>query len=330
MIAKNEGETIFDALASTLPFVDEYVVGVDDLSTDNTLLEVKRFRDANLVQMQLYKFHWENDFSKARNESIAKATNDFVFILDGHEKVISGHEKLNKIKNNPKGFEVFAVEVQAVKPGYRTSFFQERMFLKTYQYHNKCHNVITFDAEKAAKLGGVTIEHNRSDVLTEQRKRQRAEMNIEPILERIKEGDRRAKAQLPQEYFSTKDWKAAIVALNDYLKEDMEDRERYQVLIKLSMAYYWDGQHDLCELSLLAANTCNADRRNAHLVFLGQLYSVTGKYEDAKRFFELALSVPKPDFFWFLYPDFYYERPKKLLRELNDNYFAQSNGQATA
>ena len=332
MIAKNEESTILKSLESTLPFIDEYIVGVDSLSTDNTKSKALGFALSAEKPVEVYDFVWEKDFSKARNEGLEKATCDYIFCLDGHETVVAGHEKIKQVSREPQGFEVFYIEIESVTAGKVTSFFQERLFLNSlrYRFHNECHNVIVSKEEVNAKLMDVKIKHERSEKLTTERKLQRAEMNIESLKKRIAEGDRRAKAQLPQEYFSTKEWALAVESLESYLEEEIVDRERYQVLIKLSMAHYWNKKIDSTINVLNNAGHFNVDKRNAHLVFLGELYYRLNNTTIAEAYFANAMNVVKPVDYWFLYPQFYHDVPKTYLEKIYDNYNVESNGQAPA
>jgi tetratricopeptide (TPR) repeat protein len=107
LILKNEGQTIYRCLDSMKSFVNEYVIGIDKTTTDNTYDEVKRFmsslgthyEDNGVVrgneldsepygikhQNQIYFYDWSDSFAEARNAGMDKATGDFILIMDGHE-----------------------------------------------------------------------------------------------------------------------------------------------------------------------------------------------------------------------------------------------------
>jgi len=316
LIAKNEAKTIGRALQSVLPVVDEYIIGVDSSSTDDTFGEVRRFFKDKKVPHEIYLFKWEDDFSKARNDCIAKSHGNFIMQLDGHEYLESGVEKILQIKNDPQGYEVFLMNINMIAGNNETMFEQEKLFNREYQYHNKSHNVIVYDSAKAAKLKDVVIKHERDEKLMNERQEQRRTMNMDDLKSRIWNGDRRAKAQIIQEYMSQQNWAKSIDAIFDYLKEEMEDRERYQVYIKLAMCFFYSEKYDECYKALLECNWCNADKRNAHLVMGGMLCVKLKKYVDAKRILETAIKMKKPETFWFLYPKFYYEVPMRLLRKI--------------
>jgi GT2 family glycosyltransferase/glycosyltransferase involved in cell wall biosynthesis len=80
MIVKNEEEHLMNALFSINPLVDEIIV-VDTGSTDRT-------KDiAKIFGAKVYDFEWTDDFSKARNFSISKASGKWLFILDADEVI---------------------------------------------------------------------------------------------------------------------------------------------------------------------------------------------------------------------------------------------------
>ncbi|MEY9096628.1 glycosyltransferase [Paenibacillus sp. RC84] len=78
LIVKNEEEHIERCITSLKSAVQEIVV-VDTGSTDNTINILKR------LDIQVYHYVWDNDFSKARNFSISFATKPYILIMDADE-----------------------------------------------------------------------------------------------------------------------------------------------------------------------------------------------------------------------------------------------------
>jgi tetratricopeptide (TPR) repeat protein len=94
MITKNEEKHLSKCLWSTKPIVDELIV-IDTDSTDLTKDIAKAFG------AQVFDFKWVDDFSKARNFSIAKASGNWIFILDADEVISSlDYERFKMIVNN--------------------------------------------------------------------------------------------------------------------------------------------------------------------------------------------------------------------------------------
>ena len=91
MIIKDEQKHLARCLASVKPIVDEMIV-VDTGSAD-------RSKDIAITfGAQVYDYEWHNDFAAARNFSIARASGEWILILDGDE-VISplDYDDFNKI-----------------------------------------------------------------------------------------------------------------------------------------------------------------------------------------------------------------------------------------
>jgi glycosyltransferase involved in cell wall biosynthesis len=78
VITKNEEKTLPMCLQSVQSIVDEIIV-VDTGSKDNTVEVAKSFG------AQVYHFEWVNDFSKAKNYALSKATGDWIIFLDADE-----------------------------------------------------------------------------------------------------------------------------------------------------------------------------------------------------------------------------------------------------
>ncbi|MDB5038689.1 MAG: hypothetical protein JWQ35_2217 [Bacteriovoracaceae bacterium] len=99
LITKNEESWLGECLEHLKPIVSEFIV-VDTGSTDRTV-EIAREKGARVSQIK-----WENDFSKARNISLEKATQRWILIIDPDER-ISG-EELSKLKQLTDAKDVIA------------------------------------------------------------------------------------------------------------------------------------------------------------------------------------------------------------------------------
>lgn len=80
MIVKNEERCLERCLKSVAPHVDEMIV-VDTGSTDNTK------GIAKACGAKVYDYVWENDFAKARNYALSKASGDWHLVLDADEYI---------------------------------------------------------------------------------------------------------------------------------------------------------------------------------------------------------------------------------------------------
>jgi Tfp pilus assembly protein PilF len=95
MIVKNEEHTLGRCLSSVRAVVDEILV-VDTGSTDRTVAIAHAFG------AQVFHANWENDFSRARNFSLSKATKDWILVLDADEEINPlDHPRLREMTQDP-------------------------------------------------------------------------------------------------------------------------------------------------------------------------------------------------------------------------------------
>lgn len=143
MIVKNEEKNLKNCLSKVASFVDEIIV-VDTGSTDNTKTIATEFTH------KVYDFQWCNDFSKARNYSIEKASNDWILILDADEIVIDFFRySVDKFMNNSlnenkvgriKRINIMENSFESKKYTERVNRFFNR---KHFQYEGIIHEQIT-------------------------------------------------------------------------------------------------------------------------------------------------------------------------------------------
>ena len=94
MIIKNEEKNLAKCLDKAKLYVDEIII-VDTGSTDKSRDIAKQYTD------KVFDFAWCDDFAKARNFSVSKASNDWVLSLDADE-IITEFDRgsIEKFTNN--------------------------------------------------------------------------------------------------------------------------------------------------------------------------------------------------------------------------------------
>jgi len=113
MITKDEGRFLENCLDVVKESVDEMII-VDTGSKDRTKEIAKKYK------AKVYDFRWCDDFSKARNFSISKATKDWILVLDADE-IIS--------KND-------LIKIKEIISSNKTDILGYRLIQKTY-YNNE-------------------------------------------------------------------------------------------------------------------------------------------------------------------------------------------------
>jgi len=111
IIAKNESEVIAGALESIKHVADEVIVGIDDLTTDDTEYIVRKFG------IEPFYFHWINNFAWVRNLTIDRAKCDHIFVIDPDERLTQqGHQLINILKNQSDIWnDSFAFNIKNIK-----------------------------------------------------------------------------------------------------------------------------------------------------------------------------------------------------------------------
>ncbi|NOW89453.1 hypothetical protein BCD91_001476 [Clostridium beijerinckii] len=232
MIVKNEEETLEKCLLSAKDTVDEIII-VDTGSRDKTKEIALKFTS------KVYDFTWCNDFSKARNFSLSKATNDYVLILDADEvvcnsqnddikkfcsmadkKIVGRSKRINEYEDND-GIKRYIERVN-------------RIFNRNYfEYEGIIHEQVVskFKEEYSTKNIDLTLNHigYSKEVLKRTNKIQR---NIELLKEALKlnKQDSYINYQLGKSYFMAKDYKEAyryflwaLPFIDNYYYEYVED-----------------------------------------------------------------------------------------------------------
>ena len=185
MIVKNEEAVLGRCLASVKGVADEIIV-VDTGSTDRTV-EIAEKAGARVIADP-----WQNDFSRARNVSIANATGDWVLWLDADDVIPEPSVlPLQRIRRE-KPDRVLSFIIKNERPGGTgSSFVQARMFPRRNDvyFERRIHEQVTLSALRAGLVieqRPIVIEHHGyADPVALKRKAQR---NIAMLLEEYRAG----------------------------------------------------------------------------------------------------------------------------------------------
>lgn len=121
MIVKNEASCLENALSSVSLAVQELIV-VDTGSFDETIAIASRHG------AKIYSYAWDNDFSAARNFSIALATQPWILVMDADESLSpTGLEKLGDLVERAASVAYSLTQRNYLSTSERLSWDQSRM-----------------------------------------------------------------------------------------------------------------------------------------------------------------------------------------------------------
>lgn len=209
LVVKNEGQTIRRALESALPVTDEFVVGIDDSSADDTAAIVDSFAAEHPEkQFEIYRFTWTDDFSAARNAAIARCCGNWILQLDGHEYLLGDSIPVLRryLAEAPEQVWLISVRIwlepiEGLGNDERELIIPEVWFLQTHlwrngkgiRYHYAAHNQITQETCPLANrlnTPDIVIVHDRPRANAAARREQRAAMNIPHFQRQVAEDPR--------------------------------------------------------------------------------------------------------------------------------------------
>ncbi|WP_243125424.1 glycosyltransferase family 2 protein [Clostridium amazonitimonense] len=213
MIVKNEEKVLDRCLNSLKDTLDEIII-IDTGSHDGTKEIALKYTD------KVFDFTWCNDFSKARNFSISKASNDWVLILDADEVIKEfniGSLKSFCNENNNKVTGRIKI-VNEYEDDYGTKRYIERINRlfnrKFFEYKGSIHEQIVCKngLDYMTQNVDIVVDHTgySKEVLNRTNKIQR---NIDLLRVAIKENNKDPYLyyQLGKSYFMGKNYKEASI-----------------------------------------------------------------------------------------------------------------------
>jgi tetratricopeptide (TPR) repeat protein len=310
MPVKNEADDIERVLKTFRGACDYLVIGVDDASTDETEAIARLYAD------EVFHFHWESDFSKARNACIERcrpklASTDWIFMSEGHEHLEAGLDALLNLDLIPS--RVHVIEVRREDRDHAWMFpwlFRNRPEI---YFVNPVHNSLQWndDYSQVAQLPAVRTWHSRSHRNAQERIQQRRQMNRQELAKRLAAHPADSRSC----YYLANEWRRdspdkAIQYYRRYLAmQGRNGPERYQA--RLSMAECLIRRVQSLEELKKDAPSNHVERlqqealqevydtlivasgddwsRNEHWLYLGDLCARQGnRFEQTMRFYELA------------------------------------------
>ncbi len=293
IIAKNEEAHIERLLKSLQPFPFEIVL-VDTGSCDRTR-EI-----ASGYTSSIYDYAWNNNFSDARNFSLQKAANDWIFIMDSDEWVETlnlselyyfqknlsssvGSVTRNNITGTPE------------HPG-ATIDYTERFFnRKLYHYTGRIHEQLTPKSGTSFEtlLLNTAIGHD-GYLMTEEQRLQKANRNISLLLEELKETPDNPYLlyQLGKGYEMISDSKTACQYYHAALTHELDVSLAYVQSLVLSYGELLAKTDSVSAFTFLQKYNGVLSDNADYLYLLGCICYQNKNYEKALALQETALTCP--------------------------------------
>ncbi len=292
MIVKNEEKTLPYCLKAVKDYMDEIVI-VDTGSTDLTKEIALRYTT------KVYDYKWNNDFSEARNFSIAKATNEFILILDADEIVndININAISGLIERNPDhiGRLLRINEFSRDNNPYQYQERVNRLFSKKYyHYEGMIHEQLTRTDNNRILTYQIplSIVHSgyEGDIEAVNRKSQR-NIDLLKIALKSNPNDPYLLYQLGKSYYMKKDYELATQYFAEALYYDLDPSLEYvqDMVESYGYALINNGQY---ENALQLAGVYQEFSNSADFVFLmGLIYMNNTRFDQAIAEFSHATQM---------------------------------------
>lgn len=168
IITKNEIDNLKRCIKSIRSLAYEIIV-VDTGSTDNTQSELEAMNDSAI---KVFNFEWVNDFAKARNYSLSKATGDYIIVIDSDEWILEEEKIKIPIALSYKKDVYYIKQASSRKDGIVSFIRNARVFKNKIgiKYVNAIHESIEpFAIENKLETATVdiTFEHSGYDLTPE-------------------------------------------------------------------------------------------------------------------------------------------------------------------
>lgn len=288
LIVKNESEVIKRCIESIYPCVDEIVV-YDTGSNDGTQDICKSFEKVKLIQG-----YWDMDFARARNESFANGTMDYLMWVDADD--VLEDDSIEWIKtakdNNFDGYDgVYINYVTNLDDEGNPLFYYERMRIVKRTANPKWIGEIH---ETLSHKGSVThIPLDKVRFIHKPHKKENPKRNFEIFqnIEQKKDGN-----LSPREWFyyaRESEWydtqentiKRYMNAVNS---ENLWRIDRLNAYLALSKIYSKTNKLKAYEYAYMAAGILSTPRCDV-CCRLGDLYLEDKNYKMAKVWYDLAI-----------------------------------------
>lgn len=335
---RDEAADLEGTLASIRGIADQLVVGVDPRTTDSTFEIAKLYADevfylerpmgpphghtkfyckaCDASDCKEYMGQNGIHFSWARNQCLDRCTGDWIFMTEGHERLVAGEDILLSLDRiMPEGARIGFVLRQG--QGQQWAFPWLFKNARDIRFKRPVHNVLDFPEKTfSVTLPQIKTLHDRDHSRGESRAKQRKAQNRSALLDDwLSRGSEASLFYLGQEWRDI-DKDRAIERLEQFLTVSKVGVQRYQARLILAKEYARKGN---LKDAFRVLHGCTADdwSRTEHFVWLGDLARIEEDYEKALRFYQLAsTSIGNPPVtVWWIELSYYSYIPAQRLAQ---------------
>lgn len=319
---RDEGRDLEPTLASLRAIADELVVGIDPRTKDDTWEVAEEYADkvfhlerpmgppdghtkeecmlctpastgdevTKAIPCKQYMGENGINFAWARNQCDAQCSHEWIFMTEGHERLVSGRDFLLHLD------EVMPAKAR-VAMVMREGTGQQWAFPWLYRnapdiyWKRPVHNVLEFpEGTYAVMAPQVRTLHERHRERGAERAIQRRGQNRRQLMD-----DWHTEKNINSLFYLGQEWreldpKRAIDRLDQFLAVSNNGVQRYQARLILAKECQRAGKNDQARQYLMG---CGADdwSRTEHWVWLGDLAFNAGEFEKAYRFYGYAATT---------------------------------------
>lgn len=267
IIARNAADTIQECLESALPYVDEVIIGYGGQSTDMTEAVVEHTirqwkTNHGPISGEIIRLDWHDDFARARNEVLDKATGDYFLWLDADDILVNGHLLRQYVEANPQGNCFWApYHYDEDEHGnVSTYLWRERLVAHppAWRWSGAVHEYLELEPSvplALIQMPDVVVRHNPK------RNKAKGERNLNilyRVLEREEpEPQQRTLLYLFRETAARGNLSEALVHANRYIARAEHDDEAYQMAVGVAHTLRAQGRYPEAQKAALRAMDIN-------------------------------------------------------------------------
>jgi len=299
MIVKNEADNLKQTLPSLVAGCSRVIV-VDTGSTDDTK------ETAKALGAEVFDYEWSNDFSAARNNSIAHADSDWIAWFDADELI--EEQDLKKLRDHLDRTAADTVHVVVKECPYGTkeaynSYYRDKVFRnnKGFQFTRPINEQVSAPSDsmpEAEKYDGISLYHWGRNLPEEKMKNKNAERAR--LFEKVSENNPSDPVYLlllGMRYLDLERFVEAEETFNKVISVcstgiGLAKFIREGAHLGKAWTAFRFQDHEKAAGEAMLAIECNADNAEGYCIAAGSLLSM-GRIQEAFALLEKAVSLPK-------------------------------------